>query len=116
MKTGTVVDLSKELPPRLQEQLEVKFPGKPLSDLAIRYYENVEDVGYEYFTEMLLPTCSNIPAICYLKPFISFVGLGEALILSQAGAVIYDSNHNDRCTETGPFWFVKTTSGNGNEP
>jgi hypothetical protein len=108
MKSSTLLDLSQALPERLKQQLDQQFPGRPLSDLIIRYYRSVEDVGHEFFTETVLTDCGNRPAAHFLEPFISFVGLGEAVILSQQGTVIYDTDHGNSCTETGPFWFVKT--------
>lgn len=106
MKTGMLLNPNQEVPSRLREQIKKNFPDRELIDLTIRYYENVADVGYEYFTETVLPACNNDPAVQYLESFISFMRLGEALILSQKGIAIYDSDENDRCTETGPFWFV----------
>ncbi|HIK56204.1 MAG TPA: hypothetical protein IGS37_13705 [Synechococcales cyanobacterium M55_K2018_004] len=109
MKSNTLLDTSQAIPERLQQKLDQLFPGKPLSDLIIRYYSSVEDVGREYFAETVLSACGNRPAAHFLEPFISFVGLGEAVILAQKGTVIYDTDHdNDSCTETGPFWFVRT--------
>jgi hypothetical protein len=106
MKTGTLLDPTKEIPSRLSEQIKKNFPAQELSDLKIRYYESVEDVGYEYFTQTVLPICGNHAAVRDLEPFISFMRLGESLILSQEGIVIYASEENDICTECGPFWFV----------
>lgn len=106
MKAGTLLDPTTEIPDRLREQIKNHFPGQGLSELTIRYYESVEDVGYEYFTEKVLPTCNNDPAVRYLEPFISYIQLGEALVLSQEGIVVYESQENDTCTEKGPFWFV----------
>lgn len=108
MKSDTVLDLSKPIPERLKQQLDQHFPGKSLNDFVIRYYCSVEEVGHEFFTETVLTDCGNRPAAHFLEPFISFVSLGEAVILSQRGTVIYDTNHGNSCTETGPFWFVKT--------
>lgn len=106
MKTGTLVTPTQPIPTRLQEALHTYFPDKTLSELTIRYYANVEDVGYEYFMETVLPTCNNGAAVHYLAPFISFVRLGEARILDGEGTVIYETDENDFCTETGPFWYV----------
>ena len=106
MKTGTLLDLTQEIPSRLSEEIKKYFPDKELRDLTIRYYVSVEDVGYEYFTEKVKRACNNDPDVQYLESFISFVQLGEALILSKEGIVVYDNNGSDRCTETGPFWFV----------
>jgi hypothetical protein len=83
MKTGTLLDPTKQIPSRLSEQIHKNFPAKELSDLTIRYYESVEDVGYEYFTQTVLPLCGNDAAVRDLEPFISFVRLGESLILSK---------------------------------
>ncbi|MGL4622822.1 hypothetical protein [Chroococcidiopsis sp.] len=106
MKTGMLLDPTKEIPSRLSEQIKNNFPDRELSDFNIRYYQCVEDVGYEYFTETVLPICGNHAAVQYLEPFISFMRLGESLILSKEGMAIYASEENDTCTECGPFWFV----------
>lgn len=106
MKTGTLLNPTAEVPSRLREEIQKNFPVRELSDLSIRYYESVEDVGYEYFTQKVLPACHDLATVRELEPFISFVRLGEALILSREGIVVYDTDDNDRCTETGPFWFV----------
>jgi hypothetical protein len=106
MKSGTLLDRTQEIPSRLQEEIHKKFPDQDLNELTIRYYESVEDVGYEYFTEKVLPTSDDEAAVRYLEPFISFVCLGEAIILSQEGLIVYDTNDHNRCTETGPFWLV----------
>jgi hypothetical protein len=107
MKTGTLHEPTQTLPALLQEQIQKNFPDQALSDLSIKYYESVADVGYEYFTQTVLPKCEQDPDVEYLESFISFPRLGEALILSQAGTVVYDNDScNDKCTETGPFWFV----------
>ncbi|OKH26156.1 hypothetical protein NIES593_03535 [Hydrococcus rivularis NIES-593] len=106
MKTGTLLNPTAEVPSRLREEIQKHFPGREISDLSIRYYESVEDVGYEYFTQKVLSACQDLEAVRYLEPFISFVCLGEALILSEEGIVVYDTDENDRCTETGPFWLV----------
>ncbi len=111
MKTGTVVRSTQTLPESIQEKIRQAFPDKDLSDLVIRYYNTIEDVGYEYFVEKVLPNCIHSPTVQYLEPFISFTLLGETLILSDAeSVVIYDSNHDDSCTETGPFWLVAPKS------
>lgn len=106
MKTGTLLSPLHKVPRCLQTAIEETFPGKAVSDLVIRYYTNVEDVGYEYFQETVLLICQNEAAIRYLEPFVSYVQLGEALILSQDGLVVYEADETDRCTESGPFWLV----------
>lgn len=106
MKTGMLLTPVQPIPTRLQEALQTHFPDKALSDLTIRYYADIADVGYEYFVETVLPTCNNRAAVHYLAPFISFVRLGEARILDGKGIVVYETDENDFCTETGPFWYV----------
>lgn len=106
MKTGTLLTPTQPIPTRLQEALQTHFPDTAVSDLSIRYYADVEDVGYEYFVETVLPTCHDRSAVHYLAPFISFVRLGEARIMDGDGIVVYETNGNDSCTETGPFWYV----------
>jgi hypothetical protein len=54
MKSGTLLNPTQEIPSRLQEEIHKKFPHKNSNELTIRYYESVEDVGYEYFTEKVL--------------------------------------------------------------
>lgn len=108
MKLGTRLDPNQTMPDRLQEEIHKRFPDRQLSDLSIRYYENVADVGYEYFKGSVLPISHNHASVRCLEPFIAFISLGEAIILAQEGAVIYDSDRNNGCTETGPFWFVTT--------
>lgn len=108
MKLGIQLDPSQTIPDRLQEEIHRRFPDQPLSDLTIRYYENVGDVGYEYFRESVLPISHHHPSVQCLESFIAFISLGEAIILAQEGAVIYDHDRNNGCTETGPFWFVTT--------
>lgn len=111
MKTGTLISSTQFIPENVQQKLQQTFPNKEFSDLVIRYYDSVEDVGYEYFVNTVLPTCIHSPTVQFLEPFISFVRLGEALILADSeSVVIYDANHDDRCTETGPFWFVTPKS------
>jgi hypothetical protein len=100
MKTGTLVRSTQTLPESIQEKIRQAFPDQELSDLVIRYYNTIEDVGYEYFVEKVLPSCTHSPTVQYLEPFISFTLLGETLILSDTESiVIYDSNHDDSCTE-----------------
>lgn len=107
MKSETLSTSSQTIPDRLQEAIQNRFPGIAMENLAIRYYQSVEDVGYEYFTETVLLTCKNNQAIQRLAPFISYTQLGESLVLEQKdGLIVYDSNGGDRCTETGPFWLV----------
>ena len=107
MKSETLSTSSQAIPDRLQEAMQNRFPGIAMADLTIRYYESVEDVGYEYFTETVLPACDDKQIVERLAPFISYVQLGESLVLEQKeGLVVYDSNGDDRCTETGPFWLV----------
>lgn len=113
MKTGTLLDSTNKIPGLLSEQIKKHFPDKELNDLTIRYYESVSDVGYEYFQEKVLPTCNDDPVVKYLEPFISYIKLGEALALSQEGIVVYDNQENNKCTETGPFWFVTAKSAGG---
>jgi hypothetical protein len=97
---------TQEIPRSIQQEIQKYFPDRSLIELTIRYYEKVEDVGYEYFREKVLPTCNDRSVIEYLEPFISFIRLGEALILSQEGQLFYETDGNDVSTETGPFWFV----------
>jgi hypothetical protein len=107
MNTGKVIKSVQEIPAQVQHKLQEKFPQQTLSDFVIRYYSDVADVGYEYFVEKVLPASTDAALVQYLKPFISFPHLGEALILDATESIlIYDSNHGDRCTETGPFWLV----------
>jgi hypothetical protein len=73
--------------------------------------ESVEDVGYEYFNDRVLPSCSDEPVVRYLVPFISYVRLGEALVLDrQDSLVVYESDRDVPCTETGLFWLVTPKS------
>lgn len=107
MKRGTVIDAKQTLPERLLNAIHRRFPDKTVDDLSIRYYNNVKDVGYEFYMEQVLPGCMNDSAIHYIAPFISYVRLGEALILdNEDGIVVYESDENDCCTETGPFWLI----------
>lgn len=106
MKSGTLIDRTQEIPSRLQEEIQKKFPDKDLNELTIRYYQSVEDVGYEYFSEKILSTSNDKAAVRYLEPFVSFICLGEAIVLSQEGLVVYDTSDRNCCTETGPFWLV----------
>lgn len=107
MKVGTLLAPHQAIPDRLLEAIQMKFPDKRLSDLTIRYYESVEDVGYEYYMQKVLPTCTPATAAHYLAPFISYTRLGEALVLDQPeGLVVYETEKGDRCTETGPFWLA----------
>lgn len=107
MKVGTLLTPSQKIPDRLMIGIQKQFPDRHVSELNIRYYESIEDVGYEYYMEKVLPECKNATAAHYLAPFISYVRLGEALILDQGdGVVVYETDEDDRCTETGPFWFV----------
>ncbi|NWF60520.1 MAG: hypothetical protein HXY43_14965 [Fischerella sp.] len=115
MKTGTLLDPTTKIPSYLSEQIKKHFPDKDLNDLTIRYYESVEDVGYEYFQEKVLPTCNYDPAVKYLEPFIFYIKLGEALTLSKEGIVVYEIEENNKCTETGPFWFVAAKSAGGSK-
>lgn len=108
MKTGLLLDPTAKLPDRLQAQITKNFLNQPADQLTIRYYEAVEDVGYEYFVSQVLPVCGHNPVIECLEPFISYQQLGEALVLASGGFVVYDSNGGDQCTETGPFWLVTT--------
>ncbi|HEY9646329.1 MAG TPA: hypothetical protein V6C88_08175 [Chroococcidiopsis sp.] len=107
MKSETLSTSSQTMPDRLQEAIRNRFPGTAMEDLTIRYYDSVEDVGYEYFTETVLSACEDNQALQRLAPFISYVQLGESLVLEQKeGLVVYDSNGDDRFTEVGPFWLV----------
>jgi hypothetical protein len=110
IKTPTRLNLTREIPRSIQQEIQNYFPGRSLSELTIRYYDSVEDVGYEYFRQKVLPACSDRSVVGYLEPFISFVRLGEALILSQEGQLFYETDGNDVSTETGPFWFVTVNS------
>jgi len=111
MKPGTLISSAKALPDHLQQKIKQKFPNKEFSDLAIRYYDSIEDVGYEYFLTKVLPNCVHAPTVQYLEPFISFTRLGEMLVLdTPESAVVYDTNNCDNCTETGPFWWVTLPS------
>lgn len=106
MKSGTLLDSTQTIPKKLHQEITEHLPEKQLSDLTIRYYNSLEDVGHEFFNEKILPACIDNPLVCYLEPFISYGQLGETLILSQNGLVVYDNEENPMCTETGPFWFV----------
>ncbi len=107
MKSGILLSPDRPLPEFLRSAIQDRFPGKVIDDLSIRYYESVEDVGWEYFNERVLPACSDEPVVRYLGPFISCVRLGEALVLDrQDGLVVYDTDRDVPCTETGPFWLV----------
>jgi hypothetical protein len=107
MKVGTLVAPNQTLPQHVFTAIHRRFPDRTLADLIIRYYACVEDVGYEFYVEKVLPTCCPSAAVHYLAPFISYVRLGEALILDREdGLVVYESDGNDCCTETGPFWFI----------
>lgn len=111
MKPGTLLSPAQAIPQRLQEAIRARFPDQEIRDLTIRYYESVEDLGYEYFTETVLGACHNDPAVQYLAPFISHIRLGEALILDREDwVVVYETDENDLCTETGPFWLVMPKS------
>ncbi len=111
MKLGTLLSPAETLPYRLREAIQTHFPGKDVADLDIRYYESVEDVGYEYFTEKVLPTCNHNRSVQYLAPFVSYIRLGEALVLDQKDTVlVYDIDRDDHCTETGPFWLLTSKS------
>ncbi|CAO5035983.1 SMI1/KNR4 family protein [Microcystis aeruginosa] len=111
MKSATLLSRDRPLPEFLWSAIRERFPGKAIDDLSIRYYESVEDVGWEYFNERVLPACSDEPVVRYLSPFISYVRLGEALVLDrQDGLVVYDTDRDVPCTETGPFWWVTPKS------
>ena len=111
MKSGILLSPDRPLPEFLWSAIRERFPGKAIDDLGIRYYESVEDVGWEYFNERVLPACSDEPVVRYLGPFISYVRLGEALVLDrQDGLVVYDTDRDVPCTETGPFWWVTPKS------
>ncbi len=111
MKSGVLLSPTQTFPDRLQEAIQARFPGKDIQDLTIRYYESVEDVGYEFYMETVLPTCTDAQPVHYLAPFISFVRLGEALVLDREdGLLVYETDRDDLCTETGPFWFVTLKS------
>jgi hypothetical protein len=106
MQTGTILNPTQPLPQPVQEEIQRSFPNTPLSELSIRYYENVGDVGYEYFIQTVLPTCHNQATVRSVEPFISFIQLGEHLIVSGKGCLVYDTNNGDKCTEAGPFWVI----------
>lgn len=106
MKVGTLLTPSDVIPERLREGIQAHYPDCSFNQLTVRYYANVEDVGYEYFMNQVVPNCHNRAAVHYLAPFISFVRLGETLVLDQNNVVIYDMDDGDSCTETGPFWLV----------
>jgi len=108
MKAGLLLDPTAELPDRLREQIAKNFLNQPIDQLTIRYYDAVEDVGYEYFVNQILLAFGHNPMLTCLEPFISYQQLGEALVLASGGLVVYDSNGSDQCTETGPFWLVTT--------
>ncbi|BCU14446.1 MULTISPECIES: hypothetical protein [Microcystis] len=111
MKSATLLSPDRPLPEFLRSAIQERFPGKAIDDLSIRYYESVEDVGYEYFNDRVLPSCSDEPVVRYLGPFISYVRLGEALVLDrQEGLVVYETERDVPCTETGPFWLVTPKS------
>ncbi|AVQ72236.1 MULTISPECIES: hypothetical protein [Microcystis] len=111
MKSGILLSPDRPLPEFLRSAIQDRFPGKVIDDLSIRYYESVEDVGWEYFNDRVLPACSDEPVVRYLGPFISYVRLGEALVLDrQDGLVVYDTDRDVPCTETGPFWLVTPKS------
>jgi hypothetical protein len=110
MKTGMLLSPTQAIPDCLRKAIQKNFPGKEFRDLTIRYYESVEDVGYEYFMETVLPACNNGPAVRYLAPFIAYIRLGEALVLDKEGVVVYETDEGNSCTETGPFWLVTLKS------
>lgn len=111
MKSGTLLSPGQTLPDRLREAIRSRFPDRTPDGLNVRYYESVEDVGYEYFNETVLPACNDDRPVRYLAPFLSFVRLGEALVLDREdGLVVYETDRDDLCTETGPFWFVTPKS------
>ena len=60
MKTKTLLTSRQNIPIQLQQEITRHFPGKPLNELTIRYYETVEDVGKEYFTKTVLSACKVI--------------------------------------------------------
>lgn len=106
MRAETVHHLTQAIPQSVLEKIRQHFPDRLFSELTIRYYDDVRDVGYEYFMNTVLPACHQSDLVQYLEPFISFVNLGEALILTQQGIVVYDNTGRGECTETGPFWFI----------
>ncbi|MGI0488041.1 hypothetical protein ACN4EK_21590 [Pantanalinema rosaneae CENA516] len=106
MQSETAHDLTQTIPQPVVEKIHQRFPDRPFSELTIRYYDDVRDVGYEYFVNTVLPACRQSDLVQYLEPFISFVNLGEALILTRQGIVVYDHTCRGECTETGPFWFI----------
>jgi hypothetical protein len=111
MKADTTVRSTEAIPERFRQKIREAFPNANFSDLVIRYYDSVEDVGYEYFSENVVPSCIHARTVQYLEPFISFARLGKALLLeTPESTVIYDTDHNDTCTEKGPFWFVMLKS------
>ncbi|MBL1178589.1 hypothetical protein [Pantanalinema sp. GBBB05] len=106
MLPTTANDAAQTIPQSVLEKIHQHFPDRQLKELTIRYYEDVRDVGYEYFMNTVLPVCHHSDLVQYLEPFISFVNLGETLVLARQGLVIYDNEQRGECTETGPFWFV----------
>ncbi|WP_416669889.1 hypothetical protein [Egbenema bharatensis] len=107
METGTLVSSTQSLPATIQQRIQEAFPNKAFSDLVIRYYNTIEEVGYQYFVEKVLPSCIYSPTVEYLEPFIAFTLLGESLVLADSESMVfYDTNNDDSCTETGPFWLV----------
>ncbi|WP_013324452.1 hypothetical protein [Gloeothece verrucosa] len=107
MKAPPLIKSNPEIPLHRQGEIRQHFPNQAWNELTIRYYDSVEDVGYEYYTQKVLSACHQDESVRYLEPFISFVRLGESLILSEDGCVIYDNEKNDdSCTETGPFWWI----------
>jgi len=111
MKSATLLSPDRPLPEFLRSAIQDRFPGKAIDDLSIRYYESVEDVGWEYFNDRVLPACSDEPVVRYLGPFISYVRLGEALVLDRQDClVVYETDRDVPCTETGPFWLVTPKS------
>ncbi|MFM6521059.1 MAG: hypothetical protein ACKPIC_32625 [Microcystis panniformis] len=93
MKSATLSSPDRPMPEFLRSAVRERFPGKAIDDLSIRYYESVEDVGWEYFNDRVLPACSDEPVVRYLGPFISYVCLGEALVLDrQDGLVVYETD------------------------
>lgn len=93
MKSATSSSPDRPMPEFLRSAVRERFPGKAIDDLSIRYYESVEDVGCEYFNDRVLLACSDEPVVRYLGPFISYVCLGEALVLDrQDGLVVYETD------------------------
>jgi hypothetical protein len=96
MNSDTLTNLAQSLPEHAKQKINDAFPHQTLSDLDVRYYNSVEEVGYDYFFNTVLSSCVDSSVIQSLEPFISFTRLGESLALDTAGTiVIYDTNNGE---------------------